>query len=261
MRHRSPHSTHRSRTLVHLYSQYSVYSNTHHPFTNTHSPSLAMDTALPSRVTRDINGSFPFPVFRYAPRHEIWPYTQEDFERVNEDPDSLFWSTPNYHTILHPETIQRLRVYYGYLLPRAGSILDLCAGPRSYYPYAIETSVWSKTLEVVGVGMNLEELRVNSVLQAESSRKVHNLNEDHNVYHAVGARQFNAATCVLSIMYLTSPCQMLESLRSCMVGGGRVHIVVNNICRKDKTIKKWNTVGARERLQMVRGKLYSLLLH
>jgi hypothetical protein len=220
-----------------------------------------MDTSVLSRVARDINGNFPFQVFRYTPRHETWPYTPEDFERGNEDPDNLFWSTPNYQTILHPETIERLRVYYIYLLPRAGSILDLCAGPRSYYPYAIETSVWGKTLEVVGVGMNLEELRVNSVLQGESSRKVHDLNEDHNVYHAVGARQFNATTCVLSIMYLTSPCQVLESLRSCMVGGGRVHIIINNMCRRDKTIKKWKTSSIRENLQMVRGKTSSLLLH
>ena len=109
--------------------------------------------------------------------------------------------------------------------------------------------------------MNLEELQVNSILQSESSRKVHNLNEDHNVYHVVGARQFCAATCVLSIMYLTSPCQMPESQRSCMVGGGRVYIVVNNLCYKDKARKKWRTVDGVKRLQMVRGKSYSLLLH
>lgn len=215
-----------------------------------------MDGVPGDVVTRDTNGNYLFPSFRYIPRHETWPYTPENFKRVNEDPDNLFWSTPNYHISIHPDSIERLRAYYARWLPQTGRILDLCAGSRSYYPYETEAGVWSNTLKVVGVGMNFEELRVNSVLHTESSRKVHDLNMDPNVYHAVGARQFNSVTCALSIMYLTSPLKVLGSLRSCMFGGGQVHIIINNMYHKDKAITKWTTSETIETLLIVRGMPY-----
>jgi radical SAM superfamily enzyme len=220
---------------------------------------MAFVPALPEG--RDRNGDFLFPFRYYTPRHESWPYTPADFKRVDESPDFMFYATPRYTTYLDPQAIEKLRAWYSMQLPHTGRILDLCASSRSYYPYQVEDAVWNKQLEVLGIGMNLEELRANSVLQTENSRKVHDLNKYPNVVRSVRSPNLKAVTCALGIEYLTAPLEVLKSLRACMVRGAKVHIVVSNTCAWQKAIVKWKAAAVEETLRMVRGKRYSPLVH
>jgi hypothetical protein len=213
-----------------------------------------MASAPALRVQRDGNGNFLFSICRYATHRENWSYTPEDFRRLDEAPDFMFYATPRYITYIDSLAIEKLKWWYSMQLPRTGSILDLCAGSRSHYPYEVESAVWNKQLEVLGIGMNPEELRVNSVLQAASSRKVHDLNREPNVIHLVRRPNLQAVTCALGIEYLTAPLEVLRSLRACMVRGAKVHIAVSNVSSWQKAIAKWRIGVREEQMQMVRGR-------
>jgi hypothetical protein len=213
-----------------------------------------MASAVELRAGIDEHGNFLFPIRRYATHHENWPYIPEDFRRTDEAPDFMFYATPSHIMYLDFQAIEKLKAWYFIQLPRTGRILDLCAGSRSYYPYEVENAVWNKQLQVLGIGMNPEELSVNSVLQVVSSRKVHDLNREPNVIPLVRRPNLRAVTCALGIEYLTAPLEVLRSLRACMVRGAKVHIVVSNVCSWQKAIVKWRTGVLEDKLQMVRGK-------
>ncbi|KAL8786018.1 MAG: hypothetical protein Q9213_002998, partial [Squamulea squamosa] len=98
-------------------------------------------------------------------------------------------------------------------------------------------------LEVVGLGMNKEELDANPVL---SRRVVQDLNESPNLPSSVSS--LDATTCVVSIDYLTRPVTVLRSILSATKAGGTIHLVVSNRCFPTKVAGEWLKVREEERL-------------
>lgn len=199
-----------------------------------------------------------WPVKPYSPRHDSWPYTEQDFRRQDSSVDSSFYSTPRFVTHIDDAAIASLREYYDTALPRKGKILDFCSSWVSHYPESIESAAKNGDLKVIGLGMNKRELEGNEVLNA--GRLVVDLNANPNIAkalqdaRAVGteeAEMLDASTNVVSTDYLTQPVEVLKSLREVTKSGGTVHLVISNRCFPTKAISRWLRVDEGERLLMV----------
>ena len=138
----------------------------------------------------------------------------------------------------------------------------------SHYPKEVEEAAKKGDVTVTGMGMSRYELERNGVLK---ERVVRDLNERPEIVaprtassagggEGVGEGKrgeegqddlYDAATCVVSIDYLTQPVAVLASLRERMRVGGSVHLAVSNRCFPTKAVARWLRVGEEERLQMV----------
>jgi hypothetical protein len=182
----------------------------------------------------------------YTPRHDKWPYTTADFERYDPSPDPVFYQPSRLVTHIDDNAIAQLSCYYSEVLPVKGKILDFCSSWISHYPTELESAVQSGDLKVVGMGMNKAELDANPIL---SQRIVKDLNEDPTLPSDL--TNLNAATCVVSIDYLTQPVKVLKSIHKNMIPGSSVHLAISNRCFPTKAIRRWLDIGESDRLQLV----------
>lgn len=182
----------------------------------------------------------------YTPRHDKWPYTPADFERHDSSPDTVFYQPSRLVTHIDDNAIAQLTRYYADVLPAKGKILDFCSSWVSHYPDELGPSIRSGDLKVVGMGMNKSELDANPIL---SQRIVKDLNEDPTLPSDLS--DLDAATCVVSIDYLTRPVEVLKSIHQHMIPGSSVHLAISNRCFPTKAIKRWLEIDETERLELV----------
>ncbi|KAK8218605.1 hypothetical protein IWZ01DRAFT_538201 [Phyllosticta capitalensis] len=195
-----------------------------------------------------------------AVRPESWPYTADDFRRADEFMDSSFYSTPRFVTHIDEPARWRLSQYYAASLPRGGRILDFCSSWTSHYPPEIRDAVIRGDLEVLGTGMNVHELQANPFL-AKRMGAVYGLNwpvvHDLNIEPDLSAildethEMLDAATCAVSIDYLTQPREVMSSLRRRVKVGGVVHLVLSNRFFPTKAINMWLRTGEEQHLDIV----------
>ncbi|CAF9916525.1 MAG: hypothetical protein HETSPECPRED_002940 [Heterodermia speciosa] len=204
----------------------------------------------------------------YTPRHNSFPYGAKDFERPDEAPDKVFYTSPRFVTHIDDNAILSLSDYYSRNLPPSGRILDFCSSWISHFPKELsERAVASnrsvavsasdeeksvsgnhdeKMLEVIGIGLNAEELSANPILK---SSIVQDLNTKPQIPSSVSS--LDASTCVVSIEYLTKPVEVLTSVLERTKVGGKIHLVVSNRMFAQKAIHRWSRIGEEEKLQMV----------
>jgi hypothetical protein len=224
------------------------------PIRNNKMRVLTTFTTASAFVTMSDNSLRPskWPTIEYRPRHASWPYKPADFTRSDESSDGEFYDSPRFVTHIDDHAIGCLRKYYDEVLPGAGRILDFCSSWISHYPKRIEEGVANGDIAIVGMGMNAKELQANPVLQPKQCRIVlQDLNQDPDISKAVNGDKLDAATCVVSIDYLTRPREVLETLREVMHDGGSVHLIISNRCFPTKVTRRWLTVDEEERLLMV----------
>lgn len=117
-----------------------------------------------------------------------------------------------------------------------------------------------KGLKITGLGMNLQELEANPILN--NGRICWDLNLEPDLKVALTSStntnttnktisKFDISTSALSIDYLTSPISVLSSLLDLTNEGGSVHLVISNRCFPTKAIARWLRVDEEERVQMV----------
>lgn len=216
----------------------------------------------------------PWPIKKYSPRHSTWPYTPQDFHRQDASPDTQFYHQPRFVTHIDDAAIADLREYYrSVLLPcctadgGGGRILDFCSSWISHYPEEIEEMVAKEEekgegaagkVKITGLGMNLQELEANPILN--NGRICWDLNVDPDLKVALTSSttttnktisKFDISTSALSIDYLISPIPVLSSLLDLTNEGGSVHLVISNRCFPTKAIARWLRVDEEERVQMV----------
>lgn len=201
----------------------------------------------------------------YQPQHQEWPYVEADFKRMDESPDTSFYSDSRFVTHIDDAAIASLRRYYDTVLPQKGRILDLCSSWISHYPKAVEEAATKGDLKVVGLGMNQAELNKNQVL---SKRILQDLNEDPNIpltvcgEHAMSGLQsadsadsesgmLDCTTCVVSLDYLTRPREVLTSVRELTRNGGSCQIIVSSRMFPTKATSSWIKRTPEQRLQMI----------
>ncbi|GAM84780.1 hypothetical protein ANO11243_027810 [Dothideomycetidae sp. 11243] len=204
-----------------------------------------MSTSTPPQPSTQTYNSQP-----YTPRHKTWPYKPSDFSRHDSSPDTSFYGPARFVTHIDDAAIASLQTYYATALPVKGRILDFCSSWISHYPPSVTAAASNGALQIIGTGMNAAELQRNEVLNA--GRLVRDLNATPSIPPEVATGgTLDAATCVVSIDYLTQPVEVLQSLRGMMKLDGMVHLVVSNRCFPTKAVARWLRVSEQERLLMV----------
>lgn len=146
--------------------------------------------------------------------------------------------------------------------------MDFCSSWISHYPGEIEEMVAKEgekgegaggRVKITGLGMNLQELEANPILN--NGRICWDLNVEPDLKVALTSSatnttnktisKFDISTSALSIDYLTSPISVLSSLLDLTNEGGSVHLVISNRCFPTKAIARWLRVDEEERVQMV----------
>lgn len=220
-------------------------SRPHRPVLSLSLAALASTLLLTRNMTSSSSSSKltnPPRAIPYTSHHKTWPYKPSDFQRADPSPDTSFYSVPRLVNHIDDAAITSLRSYYASILPPKGKILDFCTSWVSHYP-----SPLSPDLTVIGLGMNARELDANPLL---SQRIISDLNATPQIPDAVG-QDIDVATCTVSIDYLTSPLEVLSSLRARTKPGGTVHLAISDRCFPTKVVARWLKISREERLEMV----------
>ena len=162
------------------------------------------------------------------------------FSRDDESPDDRFYSFPRKVVHIDDGAIAALGRLYADVLPARGRLLDLMSSWRSHLPASI-------TGEVVGLGMNAEEMADNPRLVAFV---VHDLNRDPRLPFADG--EFDGAMCAVSIQYVVHPVRVFREVHRVLRPDAPFVIAFSNRCFPTKAIAAWLETTDGQHMALVR---------
>jgi len=174
---------------------------------------------------RDVSGS----VFA-RPFSAQWPYTEEDFRRIDEEVDTAFYKVPKLVYHIDEGAVAALTHYYDKAIPDGSAILDICSSWLSHYPRTFPI----RMSKIVGSGISDAELACNDQL---NSYVAADLNRSPKLPFA--DRSFDVVTCVVSTDYLTKPLQVMKEVARVLKPGGKVILSQSNRCFYTKAVKVW----------------------
>ncbi|CAB4318645.1 unnamed protein product [Prunus armeniaca] len=160
---------------------------------------------------------------------EQFPFKEEDFKRFDESSDQLFYEAPRFVTHIDDPAIAALTKYY--------------SKGVSHFPPGY------KQEQIVGMGMNEEELKRNPV-----SLKLHKYGEaclteyvvqDLNVNPKLPFEDnsFDVITNVVSVDYITKPLDVFKEMHRILKPGGLAIMSFSNRCFWTKAISIWTSTG------------------
>lgn len=167
-------------------------------------------------------------------------FSDEPFARGNGEDDGVFYAKPRFVNHLDATALQQVRRLYSRLLPKGASVLDLMASMNSHLDTALQPA------EVVGLGMNQDELAANIVL---TKRVIHDLNQQPEL--PLGNQDFDAVICTVSIEYLTRPFDVFASVERVLKPGGKFIVSFSNRWFPPKAISIWEDLHPFERMGLV----------
>jgi SAM-dependent methyltransferase len=147
------------------------------------------------------------------------------FRRTDDSPDDCFYEPDRFVTHIDQRAVDAVGALYEHL-GLSGRVLDLMSSWVSHFR--------TPPTELSVLGMNDRELAAN---QAATSRCVHDLNADPRLPFADS--RFDAATCCVSIDYLTRPIEVFREVHRVLVGGGVFVCTFSNRCFPTKAIHGW----------------------
>lgn len=162
----------------------------------------------------------------------------ESVLREDESADMLFYSEPRFIGHIDRLCHKHLIEFYSRLLPKEGKILDLMSSWESHLP--------DFSFEVIGLGINEEELKANPRL---SAYVVKDINADPTL--PFDDESFDALVCDLSIEYVTKPLALLKEIKRILKPGGLVAFSFSNRYFPPKVIKLWVDLHEFERMGYV----------
>lgn len=175
---------------------------------------------------------------------EQFPFKEEDFQRFDETPDSMFYEAPRFVTHIDDPAIAALTKYYSKVFPPSNtpgvSILDMCSSWVSHFPSGY------KQERVVGLGMNEEELKRNPVL---TEYVVQDLNLNPKL--PFEDNSFDIITNVVSVDYLTKPLDVFKEMCRILKPGGLAIMSFSNRCFWTKAISIWTSTGDADHVMIV----------
>ncbi|KAL5161769.1 hypothetical protein HKD37_07G019000 [Glycine soja] len=159
-----------------------------------------------------------------------FPFKEEDFQRFDETPDSLFYEAPRFVTHIDDPAIAALTKYYSKVFPPS----------VSHFPSGYKQEL------VVGLGMNEEELKGNPVL---TEYAVQDLNVNTKLPFADNS--FDIITNVVSVDYLTKPLDVFKEMCRILKPGGLAIMSFSNRCFWTKAISIWTSTGDADHVMIV----------
>jgi len=161
--------------------------------------------------------------------------SDEPFSRLDERPDTQFYTNPRLVQHLDSQVRAQIAALYARFLRPGQKVLDLMSSWVSHLP--------EYDLDVTGLGLNASELARNPRLAA---RTVHDLNSDPRLPYA--DRQFDAAVCTASIEYLVQPLAVLREVRRVLKPGAPLVLSFSERWFPPKVISLWTLLHPFERL-------------
>ena len=162
------------------------------------------------------------------------------FQRIDEDPDEVFYASPRFVEHIDKATIEKLREYYAEIIHKETNVLDLMSSWISHLPSEIKLTRSS------GLGMNEQELRANNQL---SDWCVHNLNTKPQLPYP--ADTFDYVLCAVSIQYLTAPIEVLKSALEVLRKRGRIVIAMSHRLFPTKAVSIFQHIAPQDRIKLV----------
>ena len=134
-------------------------------------------------------------------------FVKRDLVRLDETPDSLFYSSPRFVEHIDSSAVAALTAYNDALIHSVADtqgskvrLLDLCSSWTSH----VSPEAAAYVAQATGLGMNAQELERNSLL---TRRVIQDLNIDPKLPFRDG--EFDLLLIQLSIDYLTQPVALL----------------------------------------------------
>ncbi len=166
-------------------------------------------------------------------------YPAYSFPRDNEVDDAEFYRQPRLVQHLDDTAIQQVSEFYARILRPGMKVLDLMSSHLSHLP-AVEP------LEVVGLGMNQQELAQNPRL---STRTIHDLNKQTRLPYA--DHSFDAVICTSSIEYLVDPLAVVAEVARVLKPGAIFMVTFSDRWFPGKEINLWPELHPFERQGLV----------
>ena len=167
-----------------------------------------------------------------------------DIERrkIDDGDDAGFYDQPRFVTHVDDGFRRRLTDLYAAELQPGDRVLDLMGSWVSHLP--------EFELEVVGHGLNAEELEAN---ERYDERFVQNLNEDQRLPFERGT--FDAVVCAVSVQYLQYPGAVFAEVARVLRPDGVVVVSFSNRMFFQKAVAAWLNRDMDERAALVRSYL------
>jgi SAM-dependent methyltransferase len=179
---------------------------------------------------------------RYDPAADFpaeWPYDADDFGRMDESRDGLFYAAPRFVRHVDDAAIAALTAYYAAALPARADVLDLCSSWVSHLPPDAQLG------RVAGLGLNAAELEANGRLTEWAQA---DLNADPALPYADAS--FDACLNAVSVDYLTRPHEVFTEMHRVLRPGGVAIMSFSNRFFATKAVAMWlaNTDAGRRHI-------------
>jgi len=171
-----------------------------------------------------------------------WPYSDSDFSRIDPSVDTRFYDTPRFVTHIDDRAIGALTAFYTEemtaLAKQNGDkkggldVLDLCSSWISHLPQDDKRVPYGN---VVGIGMNEEELKANPQL---TNYYVQDLNINPKL-DQFDDNSFDVICNVVSVDYLTKPREIFQEMHRVLRPDGICLMSFSNRCFPTKAINMW----------------------
>lgn len=161
------------------------------------------------------------------------------FDRGDERPDAEFYAADRFVTHIDDGAIAAVSELYRDL-ELDGDVLDLCSSWISHFD--------PPPRRLIALGMNANELAAN---EAAAEYVVKDLNQDPRLPFDDSA--FDAATCCVSVDYLTKPIEVFDEVARVLRDGGTFAVTFSNRLFPTKAIRAWLGADERGRVTIVGG--------
>ena len=162
----------------------------------------------------------------------------EFFRRLDERPDELFYDRPRRSCHIDEAASHRAGRLYDELLPSGGVILDLMAGESSHVPDKFE--------RVVGLGLNLEELQANPLVDEPV---IFDLNRKERLpFHD---EEFDGVICTASVQYMTRPGDTFAEVARCLRPGAPFVVTFSIRMFPSKAVLAWRSSDDSAHVRLV----------
>jgi SAM-dependent methyltransferase len=155
--------------------------------------------------------------------------SRRDALRADGGDDAAFYRHPRLVAHIDAGAIAAVTGHVRRLVPPGAAVLDLMSAYLSHLPADLPLG------EVVGLGMNREELAANPQL---TERVVHDLNADPAL--PFEDERFGAALCTVSVQYLTRPVAVFREVRRVLAPGAPFLVTFSNRCFPTKAVLAWH---------------------
>ena len=175
-------------------------------------------------------------------RSEHLPELPSDaFLKEDGSEDGEFYASARLVTHIDKAATRALTAYYRAALPAGGVLLDLMSSWVSHLPPEVAFA------EVIGQGMNAEELRSNPRL---SRSFVQDLNRTPAL--PLAPESVDAALCCVGVQYLQHPVEVFAEILRVLRPDAPFLVSFSNRCFYTKAVAIWRSLDTRGHAALVR---------